>query len=87
MSKTFIPTTKGQTTWYEANDLESKTHTDQFIVSLYFSLTMLSTVGYGDMYPLSNLERAVGVFLMMVGVAVFSCVMDEFVEIQTLFET
>ena len=51
------------------------------IVSLYFALTMLSTVGYGDMFPLSNLERLVSVFCMMIGVAVFSMVMGQFTEI------
>lgn len=42
---------------------------------------MLSTVGYGDMFPLSNLERVIGVLCMMVGVAVFSLVMGQFTEI------
>ena len=47
-------------------------------MSLYFALTMLSTVGYGDMYPISNLEKIVGVFCMMFGVALFSIIMAEF---------
>ena len=88
MSKSHEPTVEGQTTWYEANGLESydKT-TDQLIVSLYFALTMLSTVGYGDMFPLSNLERVIGVLCMMVGVAVFSLVMGQFTEIHEEFQT
>jgi hypothetical protein len=39
---------------------------------------MLSTVGYGDMYPISNVEKIVAVFCMMVGVAVFSVIMEQF---------
>lgn len=46
---------------------------------------MLSTVGYGDMFPLSNLERVIGVLCMMVGVAVFSLVMGQFTEIHDEF--
>lgn len=41
---------------------------------------MLSTVGYGDLYPISNLEKVVGVALMMIGVSVFSIVMGQFEE-------
>ena len=63
-------------TWYETFGLDTyEDPIDQLIVSLYFALTMLSTVGYGDMFPLSNLERVIGVLCMMVGVAVFSLVM------------
>ena len=47
---------------------------------------MLSTVGYGDMFPLSNLERVIGVLCMMVGVAVFSLVMGQFTTIQEEFD-
>lgn len=39
---------------------------------------MLSTVGYGDLYPISNSEKIVSVFCMMVGVAVFSVIMEQF---------
>lgn len=82
MSKSHVPSVEGQVTWYEVNGLEDyTTTTDQLIVSLYFALTMLSTVGYGDMFPMSNLERVIGVLCMMIGVAVFSLVMGQFTEI------
>ena len=47
---------------------------------------MLSTVGYGDLFPLSNLERIVGVLCMMIGVAVFSLVMGQFTQIHEEFK-
>lgn len=82
MSKSHEPEVEGQTTWYLSNSLEDyESNSDRVIVSLYFALTMLSTVGYGDMFPLSNLERLVSVFCMMIGVAVFSMVMGQFTEI------
>jgi hypothetical protein len=37
---------------------------------------MLSTVGYGDIYPISDLEMIMAVLCMMVGVGVFSVVMN-----------
>ena len=87
MSKSHQPTVEGQTTWYESFGLDTyKDPIDQLIVSLYFALTMLSTVGYGDMFPLSNLERIIGVLCMMIGVAVFSIVMGQFTEINEEFQ-
>ena len=86
MSKSHVPSVEGQTTWYEANGLANYESTvEQLTVSLYFALTMLSTVGYGDMFPLSNLERVVSVFCMWIGVAVFSLVMGQFTEIHEQF--
>lgn len=42
---------------------------------------MLSTVGYGDYYPISNLEMVMTVILMLAGVAFFSFIMGNFMEI------
>ena len=36
--------------------IEKINNFDKLVKSLYFALTMLSTVGYGDMYPVSNIE-------------------------------
>ena len=38
---------------------------------------MLSTVGYGDFFPISDLEMIIAVICMMIGVAVFSVVMNQ----------
>ena len=48
----------------------------QLTISLYFALTMLSTVGYGDLHPISDLEMIIAVVCMMIGVAIFSVVMN-----------
>jgi hypothetical protein len=37
-------------------ELASETSLRKLVISCYFSLTTLSTVGYGDYYPISNLE-------------------------------
>lgn len=44
---------------------------------MYFSLTILSTVGYGDFFPISSNEMIVTAVVMLMGVAVFSWVMAE----------
>lgn len=63
-------------TWYYEFNLDEGEIVDQLVTSLYFALTMLSTVGYGDFYPISDLEMLVAVVCMMIGVAVFSVVMN-----------
>lgn len=51
------------------------------IVSCYFALTTLSTVGYGDYYPISNGERIYSILIMLAGVAFFSYIMGSFIAI------
>ena len=47
---------------------------------VYFIFTTLSTVGFGDFSPKSNIERIVVAFGMLLGVAIFSLIMGEFIE-------
>ena len=54
---------------------------DLLVTSAYFAITTLSTVGYGDMYPISEMEKIVVVVIMLSGVAFFSYIMGNFIEI------
>ena len=65
---------------------ELKTDSNRLVVCCYFALTMLSTVGYGDYYPISNLEMVMTVILMLAGVAFFSFIMGNFMEIIAQYE-
>ena len=58
-----------------------KTGFDRLIKVWYFALTTLSTIGLGDMSPVSLQERLIGAFMLLIGVAVFSFIMGEFIEI------
>ena len=55
-------------------------------MSCYYTLTTLATVGYGDYYPVSDLERAVAIFVMLGGVAFFSYIMGSFIDIISNYE-
>lgn len=57
----------------------------QMITSCYFSITTLSTVGYGDLSPKSRHEMILGIFIMLAGVAFFSYIMGSFIEIISTF--
>jgi hypothetical protein len=54
---------------------------ERVVISMYFMLTTLSTVGYGDNYPISITEKAATAVLQILGVTIFSMVMNSFIEI------
>ena len=60
-----------------------KDHSDNrnTINLIYFAFTSLSTVGFGDMHPRSDLERVIGAFVLLLGVNMFSFIMGIFIAI------
>ncbi len=48
---------------------------------VYFAFTSLSTVGFGDLNPRSDFERIFIAFMLMFGVAIFSYIMGQFIDI------
>jgi len=46
------------------------------ITFLYFSFTTLSTVGFGDYHPRTNIERLLGAFILIVGVTITSYITE-----------
>ena len=53
----------------------------KLLIVMYFSFTSLSTVGFGDYNPKSDAERLLFVAILMFGVAIFSYIMGNFIEI------
>jgi hypothetical protein len=53
---------------------------------MYFSFTSLTTVGFGDFNPRSNVERLFISFGLLFGVAIFSYIMGEFMEVIQSFK-
>lgn len=48
---------------------------------MYFSFTSLTTVGFGDYNPRSNVERLYISFGLLFGVAIFSYIMGQLIDI------
>jgi hypothetical protein len=65
--------------------LINKNSYERAIAITYYAFTSLSTVGFGDMYPVNNYERAVVAMILLFGVAIFSLVMGNFIEILDTF--
>ena len=73
MSKSHVPDVEGQLTWYETFGLnEIERISDQLIISLYFALTMLSTVGYGDTYPVTAIGQTIAAIIAILGIGMFA---------------
>jgi len=66
--------------------LESLSEIERLIVSSYFILTTLTTVGYGDYVATNNAERFVVIFIMLLGVGMFSYVMGNLNELISSYE-
>ena len=56
------------------------------LICVYFAFTTLSTVGFGDYYPYSEVEMLVGSFMLLFGVAIFSLFMGVFIEMIDKFK-
>lgn len=53
---------------------------DSMIRLIYFSFTSLTTVGFGDFNPRSDFERLFIAFGLLFGVAIFSYIMSEAID-------
>ena len=56
--------------------LHEKDAIDLVIISTYYSLTSLTTIGLGDYRPTNDLERLVCAFFLLFGVSIFSYIMS-----------
>ena len=58
--------------WIVNNNLQNGTFFDIYITSLYYQMTTLTTVGYGDISPTNRFEIVYGIFTLIVGTCVYS---------------
>ena len=65
------------TKYFDADEPSS----EKLLKVWYYAITTLSTIGYGDMFPISPEEQLCICFILLIGVGVFSFVMGQFFEI------
>lgn len=49
-------------------------------------MTTLTTVGYGDFVPKTELEKIICIIIMIVGIAFFSFIMGNFTDVLNSYE-
>lgn len=54
---------------------------DRMVKVWYFAITTLSTIGFGDFHPVTPGERILASFVLLFGVAIFSFIMSQFIQI------
>lgn len=59
------------TTWWEEINVKPDSKFDQYIASLYWAFTTMTTVGYGDIHPRSDRERVYAIVAMIFGATMF----------------
>ena len=69
----------------EAYDMFGRSKGEKIVLMQYFAFTSLSTVGFGDIHPKSNIERGATSVILLMGVAIFSYIMGMFTEILNTF--
>ena len=66
-------------TWVYKSKLLDKSLEFQYITSLYFSLTSIATVGYGELHPGTTLERSLSLTWMAMGILIVSLSVSQFI--------
>ena len=61
--------------WILKNDLQDRTFFDIYIASLYYQMTTLTTVGYGDISATIGFESIYGIFILIVGTCAYSFIL------------
>ena len=64
--------TNYQSNWIEAFGYDKQSNTELYITACYFTVTTITTVGYGDISATESGERILGIVTMLFGVIAFS---------------
>lgn len=58
--------------WRVAYGVDGASHARQYLASLYWSVMTITTIGYGDVAPVTDGERLLSIFGMVVGCSVYA---------------
>ncbi|CDW76390.1 UNKNOWN [Stylonychia lemnae] len=64
-------------TWIKANSLQDLSNKEQYVSSVYWAITTMVTVGYGDITPVNTTERLVTIFNMLIASGIYAYIINE----------
>lgn len=75
----------GSATWLQGSGGSQNTDTNakKYVAALYWVFTTMTTVGYGDIFPMNNIERVFAVGVMIFGATVFGYIVGSVAEMAT----
>ena len=59
-------------TWVVRNDLANHSKGHLYLVSLYWAFTILTTVGFGDIHPVTTIEMLLCIFWLIFGIGFYT---------------
>lgn len=65
-------------TWVSRNHLNDVTPSERYLASVYWAITTLATIGYGDIVPFTTTEKIIAMLWMIMGVYVVSFSVGQF---------
>jgi hypothetical protein len=71
-------------TWLKSAGLADAVWTERYVTSLYWAITTMITVGYGDVVPLTVPEKLYTIFCMLIACGVFGYTMNR---VGTIFQS
>jgi hypothetical protein len=72
--------------WVQEQGLEHATNYRQYVASLYWSFSTLTTVGYGDISAVTSGEKLYAMIMMMLGVSWYAYIVGSMSTIMSSFE-
>ena len=73
----------GESTWVYRYGYDEVPIEEQYLASLYFIITTITTVGYGDITSKSPAEQGFCIVLMLIGVIAYSIAIGSFTSIMS----
>jgi hypothetical protein len=60
--------------WVTANGYDNYSDFQKYTIGVYFTVTTIATVGYGDITGKNSIERFICILMMVIGVILFSVI-------------